>query len=276
MLEAAAGESSLRAAPRAPRRRARRPVWPRCAGPRSWPPRSLSPMRPGRELLLELRPAPLQHARWLWQPRSCLRSRFLLVLRSRRAPAFAASLRLAPASVPAAPAAPPPARHARVRRAHAGTPASRRRSCAGAGPRAPTVRVPTASSRARSWVTSSNAPLNALRASSSASRDSRSRWLVGSSRISTFAPPLTRIASDRRRRSPPERPRERLVGVLAAEQEAPEQRARLAWRQPRLRAVQPAPRCPSSPSSSACWLTVADRDVVTTTQLPLGRAPACR
>ena len=48
--------------------------------------------------------------------------------------------------------------------------------------------------------------MNAPSASSSASRDSRSRWFVGSSRISTLAPLLTRIASESRRRSPPESP----------------------------------------------------------------------
>ena len=66
------------------------------------------------------------------------------------------------------------------------------------------VRVPTASSSARSWDTSSSAPSNARSASSSASRLSRSRWLVGSSRIRTFAPEATRIASESRRSSPPE------------------------------------------------------------------------
>ena len=48
---------------------------------------------------------------------------------------------------------------------------------------------------------------NSASACSSASRLSRSRWLVGSSRISTLAPDWTRIASDSRRRSPPDSPR---------------------------------------------------------------------
>ena len=77
-----------------------------------------------------------------------------------------------------------------------------------ARPRTATVRVPTASSSARSCETSRIAPGNARRASSSASRLSMSRWLVGSSRISTFggwAPP-TSTASDSRRRSPPDSP----------------------------------------------------------------------
>ena len=66
------------------------------------------------------------------------------------------------------------------------------------------VRVPTASSRARSWETRITAPSKAESASSSASRLSMSRWLVGSSRISTLAPEATRIASESRRCSPPE------------------------------------------------------------------------
>src|SRR5438445_774540 len=61
------------------------------------------------------------------------------------------------------------------------------------------VRVPTASSSARSWETSRTAPLNARSASSSASRLSMSRWFVGSSRIRTFggfsAPASTAIAA---------------------------------------------------------------------------------
>ena len=68
------------------------------------------------------------------------------------------------------------------------------------------VREPTASSSARSWEISSTAPWKPWSAASSASRDSRSRWLVGSSRIRTLAPECTRIASDSRRRSPPDRP----------------------------------------------------------------------
>ena len=90
--------------------------------------------------------------------------------------------------------------------APAGTRASRRRSCAACRSSNATVRVPTASSSARSWDTSSSEPGNSPSASSSASRLSRSRWLVGSSRISTLAPDWTRIASDSRRRSPPDSP----------------------------------------------------------------------
>ena len=96
-----------------------------------------------------------------------------------------------------------------------------------------TVRVPTASSSARSCVISSTEPSKCWSAASSASRLSRSRWFVGSSRIRTFAPEWTRIASDSRRRSPPERPVDRLLGRLAGEQELAEQRARLGRRQPR-------------------------------------------
>ena len=60
-----------------------------------------------------------------------------------------------------------------------------------------TVRVPTASSSARSWETSSSEPAKPRSASSSASRLSRSRWFVGSSRIEHVgAASCTRIASD--------------------------------------------------------------------------------
>ena len=118
------------------------------------------------------------------------------------------------------------------------------------------VRVPTASSSARSWETSRIAPVNARSASSSASRDSMSRWLVGSSRISTLAPECTSTASDSRRRSPPESPR--------AASRPPRPRtgtARAArgpcWASGRWRAAAASstlcPGWPPAPSSSACW-----------------------
>ena len=94
------------------------------------------------------------------------------------------------------------------------------------------VRVPTASSSARSWETSSSEPAKACSASSSASRLSRSRWLVGSSRIRTLAPP---VHEDRQRQAlalAAAEAVERLLGLLAGEEEAPEQRARLVRRQP--------------------------------------------
>ena len=113
------------------------------------------------------------------------------------------------------------------------------------------MRLPIASSSARSWDTSSSDPGNDASAVSSASRLSRSRWLVGSSRISRLAPELTRIASDRRRRSPPDRPSS---GFSAS---SPENRKRpssarvgpglspgSAAAQPRPRSGRPRPRSP--------------------------------
>ena len=66
---------------------------------------------------------------------------------------------------------------------------------------------------------------------------------------------LDEDASDSRRRSPPESTVERLLGLLAGEQEAPEQRPRLARGQPGERAGRPRARCARCPptSSSACW-----------------------
>ena len=61
----------------------------------------------------------------------------------------------------------------------------------------------TASSSARSCETSRTVPGKASSAASSASRLSRSRWFVGSSRTRRFVPDATMQAT-RRRRSPPE------------------------------------------------------------------------
>ena len=66
------------------------------------------------------------------------------------------------------------------------------------------MRSGTASSSARSCDTRRTVPGNASSAASSASRLSRSRWFVGSSRTRKFAPEATRSASARRRRSPPD------------------------------------------------------------------------
>ena len=93
---------------------------------------------------------------------------------------------------------------ASARRAGAGTRPSRWGGCCSFPPSQTRVRLPTASSRARSWETRTTAPSKAVSASSSASRLSMSRWLVGSSRIRTLAPEATRIASESRRCSPPE------------------------------------------------------------------------
>ena len=70
-------------------------------------------------------------------------------------------------------------------------------------------------------VTSRTVPGNAASAASSASRLSRSRWLVGSSRTSRFAPLATTSASASRRRSPPESARDRLLVLLPAREEEP-------------------------------------------------------
>ena len=98
-------------------------------------------------------------------------------------------------------------------------------------------------------------PGTAFSAASSASRLSRSRWLVGSSRISTFAPEWTRIASDSRRRSPPDRPSSGFSASSPENRKSPEQRPRLGRASARSRAA--SPRAPSArvpaPSSSACW-----------------------
>ena len=66
------------------------------------------------------------------------------------------------------------------------------------------VRVASASISARSCETSRMVPEYSVSASSSASRLSMSRWLVGSSSTRKFAPDTTTRASASRRRSPPE------------------------------------------------------------------------
>ena len=193
--------SNLRSAPSA--RTARRP--------RAWPPRgarshgrcaSGSTTRPDRQLvldrlqerlgLLDLVLESLLLAR-VGGPTSTSPSPGLGCLGSLEQPWPAWPARASPR--PAARAPPGPAR----------TLASRRRSCAASGPRSPPCAArPHRAARGRARPAAAS-PVNSLSASSSASRLSRSRWLVGSSRISTFAPDCTRIASDRRRRSPPER-----------------------------------------------------------------------
>ena len=70
-------------------------------------------------------------------------------------------------------------------------------------------------------------PRTRVSASSSASRLSMSRWLVGSSRIRTLAPEATRIASESRRCSPPEMSASCFSTSRAGEEEAAEQVARL-------------------------------------------------
>ena len=113
------------------------------------------------------------------------------------------------------------------------------------------VRVPTASSSARSCDTSSTFPSKPLSASSSASRASMSRWLVGSSRISTFAPDATRIASDTRLRSPPERPSIGFSASCPLNRKRPSRARALPGVRPVARWVTSS-TVPEEPSSSAC------------------------
>ena len=122
--------------------------------------------------------------------------------------------------------------------------------------------MPTASSSARSWEISSTAPSNAWSASSSASRLSRSRWLVGSSRISTLAPEATRIASDSRRRSPPESPSSGFSAVLAGEQEAARAARAPCPASGRSRAGRPRAPCPLAGRALGVLGEVAELDVV--------------
>ena len=79
-------------------------------------------------------------------------------------------------------------------------------SCTSTAPPGAISRICVAmrSTNQRSWETKTIAPSNSRSASSSASRASRSRWFVGSSRRRRFAPPKTMRASDRRPFSPPE------------------------------------------------------------------------
>ena len=117
-----------------------------------------------------------------------------------------------------------------------------------------TVRVPTASSSARSWEISSSEPGNACSADSSASRLSRSRWLVGSSSTSTLAPECTRIASDSRRRSPPESPSSGFSAASPLNRKRPSSaRASLGLSPVERWAASSTVRAPLAPSSSACW-----------------------
>ena len=118
-----------------------------------------------------------------------------------RASLVAARLDLPLALRPSAPALPPAARRccARAR----GPPTHRRTTGATRSSKA-TIRSGTASSSARSWETSRIVPGKASSAASSASRDSTSRWFVGSSRMRKFDPDATSSASASRRRSPPE------------------------------------------------------------------------
>ena len=133
----------------------------------------------------------------------------------------------------------------RAPRAPAGTRASRRRSCAASWSSSATVRVPMASSSARSWETSSSEPANSLQ-----------RLLERLAALEVEV--VGRLVEDQdvgpgmdedRQRQPPalaaREPVERLLGVLAGEQEAPEQRPRLGRASARWPAAwPPAPSAP--------------------------------
>ena len=92
----------------------------------------------------------------------------------------------------------------RARRAAGRNRPSRRRTSAACRLRSPAYARPRRPASARSCETSRTVPGKASSAASSASRLSRSRWFVGSSRTRKFAPDATTSASARRRRSPPE------------------------------------------------------------------------
>ena len=84
------------------------------------------------------------------------------------------------------------------------------------------MRVVSARSKARSWLTSSTVPSNSSIASSSASMDSTSRWLVGSSKMRKLAPESIIMASATRAVSPPESDRRPALHRVPGESEAAE------------------------------------------------------
>ena len=71
--------------------------------------------------------------------------------------------------------------------------------------RTSTTAVATLSSRYRSWLTNNTVPVYAANASSIASREGISMWLVGSSRIRKLAWRCSAAANCNRLRSPPDR-----------------------------------------------------------------------
>ena len=256
-------------APRAPRRRPRPRAWRRCGAPSTWPTRTSSPSAVGiGQLLLERR------QRRLGRPRPRAPARCLRAARSstapRRAVAFAAGLggvgrgglaRFGRSPSPLGRARPAAAARAGPRpapcapRARARTRPSRRRRSAARRPRPRPCacrRRRAARGRGRPAAARPGTPCSA---SSSASRLSMSRWLVGSSRISTLAPPC----DEDRQRQPlalaAAEAVQRLLGLLAAEQEPAEQRARLARRQARraCRRLEHRARAARPRARSACW-----------------------
>ncbi len=163
------------------------------------------------------------------------------------------------------------ARPPRAPRARARTRASRRRRSAACRPRPRPCacrRRRAARGRGRSAAASPGRPAARPRAP----RGSRGRGGWSARRApARWRRSATRIASDSRRRSPPGEAVERLLGRLAAEQEAPEQRARLVRLEPR-RALGGLEHgaAPLAPSSSACWESSPSLTLCPRRSLPAG------
>ena len=109
--------------------------------------------------------------------------------------------------------------------------------------------VPTVSRNQRSWATSTIAASRPTSVCSNHSRDSMSRWLVGSSSSSTSAPVASARASDARVSWPPEKVSRRAVEVGVDEAQPVDHRGgtvapavAAARLQPRLRAAVAAQR----------------------------------
>ena len=221
-------------------------TWRRSAG-RSRPAgrRARSPARPAR-------PRPPRSA----PPASCARA--CSFLERFGAPRGLGGAGLATPAWPAWRCARPP----RAPRAPARTRASRRRRSAASGPparRSACRRRRAARGRGRSAAAR---PGSSAAPSSSASRLSRSRWLVGSSRIRTLAPEWTRIASDSRWRSPPDSPSSGFSASSPLNRKLPEQRPRVVGRQLRSRAGRPRAPCAPLPSLVGVLREQPELDVV--------------
>ena len=76
-----------------------------------------------------------------------------------------------------------------------------------------------------SWLTRITAPEYSVSASTSASRDSISRWLVGSSRISRCGASMVASSSDSRAFCPPDRRADDGIGLIGHQAEAGQPRA---------------------------------------------------
>ena len=99
-------------------------------------------------------------------------------------------------------------------------------------------RSATSSTRCGSWVISSTAPWKSASAFTSASRASMSRWLVGSSRISSCGASRVASASSSRAFSPPDRLADRRLRAIRVQPETGELRRAPASAS---RAAAPAP-----------------------------------